>query len=220
MLTLNNVHIHLQNFGTILGIFLTGTSKQDIEQRYYSFYNHEATGGELEWWSETCALFWIYTSKQGTAEEKLKLALVRGAFAEILQTRNTKGSNPWPEACLIAEERYQKIDHVTWFQTTRVWDMFDMGTAVHAEKGTGNFDDDVLGSVVTNGKGALDAVKAMTLTEGDIEEAQEYEGTPDNKKTKAYGRNYQEEGNGQGVQLAGSGEVSSQGHEEPVGVAG
>ena len=172
MLTLNNVKISLQNFGTIYGIFLNGTSKEAIEQRYYSFYNHEATGGDLEWWSETCGLFWIYTSKAGTADDKLRLALARAAFAKIMQHNRPAGIDPWPLACELAEKWYNAIDHVTWFKSESVWDMFDMGDSVTAEKGTGNFDDDVLGAVVSRaGNDALDANKqSKELDELDEEE--------------------------------------------------
>ena len=175
MLALNNVRVHLQNFGTILGIFLVGKSKEDIQRRYFSFYNHEATGGDLEWWCDNddnkVALFWIYSSKARSADEKLRLALVRAAHQELLK-RHTKGTNPWPKACDIAQARYESIERVTWFKSESVWDMFDMGDSVTAEKGTGNFDDDVLGAVVTRGgNDVLDANKQEKVLEENEEEA-------------------------------------------------
>jgi len=217
MLVLNDITINLQNFGTILGIFLVGKSKEGIEQRYFSFWNHEATGGELEWWSETCALFWVYTSKDRTAEDKLLFALAKAAMAELINKGDTKGRDPWPEACDLAIDRFERIDHVTWFKTEKVWDMFDMGDSVAAEKGTGNFDDDVLGRVVTRtGTASLDMIKATELADEEADE--NYEGTPEGFKAKPYGRHYKhEKGNdSEDVQLASTVQVSPSGHEEKV----
>jgi len=158
MLVLDCVQINMQRLGSILGIFLVSLSKIAIEQRYYSFWNHEATGGELEWWSNTVALFWIHSCRKGTADEKLKRALRSGALSQLLAT-NTKGTNPWPIACKMAEERYSIIDHVTWFETANIQDMFALGDSVIAEKPNGDFSD-VLESVLTRkGVDALDARK-------------------------------------------------------------
>lgn len=167
MLALNKVSVLLQDFGSVLGVFLVGADKTAIEQRYYSFYNHEATGGDLEWWSDTCALFWIYSHKDYSAEDKLMWALAQGALAEMLNApESTKGHNVWPRACEIAQERYTSIEKVTWFKTGVSLEMYDVGNSVSAEKGTGNFDDDVLGSVVMrNGETTLDLVKVHKMKE-------------------------------------------------------
>jgi hypothetical protein len=217
MLVLNNVTVNLQNFGTILGIFLVGKSKESIEERYFSFWNHGATGGDLEWWCDTCALFWIYTSKNQTAEDKLLTALANGALAELIN-KGSKGHDPWPEACEIAMDRYEQMDHVTWFKTEKVWEMYDVGDSVTAEKGTGNFDDDVLGKAVTRtGTASLDMIKATISA--DETEAEDYNGTPEEFKKKPYGRHYTDEkGDGQDVQLAGVNASGDKGHAEEVSV--
>jgi hypothetical protein len=167
MLSLKNVSVYLQDFGSVLGIFLVGQDKTAIEQRYFSFYNHEATGGDLEWWSDTCALFWIYSHKDYSAQDKLMWSLAQGALAEMLNSPvNLKGQKVWPKACEIAQERYDLIERVTWFHASVSLEMYDVGHAVSAEKGTGNFDDDVLGSVVMrNGNTTLDLIKVKQTKE-------------------------------------------------------
>ena len=170
MLTLNDVSIYLQNGGTVLAIYLVGSSKQAIEERYYSFYNHGVTGGELAWLNDNnapyTAFFWVYEKKGVEVFDWFRFGLARAALAELLapsNPHNFKGQDPWPIACEMALDRYDKIQHVNWldFRVESDFGMgFAMGDAVSAEKGTGNFDDDVLGRAVTDGKAALDMVKA------------------------------------------------------------
>jgi len=165
MLKLNGVEIYLQNGGTVLGVFLKGPDKKAIEEQYFSFYNHEATGGELEWWSDTCALFWIYSSAHISAEDKLVNALQKGVWAKLMNA-GSKGRNPWPESCIIAEQQFAAMERVTWFKPEVVWDMYDIGDSVTAEKGTGNFNDDVLGQVVyRDGVAKLEFAKDEDETE-------------------------------------------------------
>jgi hypothetical protein len=144
----------VQNLGTILGIFLTGKNRKAIEERYYSFWNHEATGGEPEWWSKTCLLFWINSAGKKDCNEKLWQAMVASALAELCNS-NPKGKDQLPEAVRIAEERIASMENVTWFKTATTRAVNDpyytLGTSVSAEKGTGNFDDDVLANGLTRG---------------------------------------------------------------------
>ena len=142
MLKLNDVVISTQDLGTILGVFLQG-KKEDIERRFYSFWNHEATGGELEYWSDECGLFWIYSDVRETAQRKLIKAMARGAFAE-LANRREEGFGAWRKAVDKAFERYDLLDWVRWYQAPPSTEYFTFGTSVTAEKGTGNFDDDVV----------------------------------------------------------------------------
>lgn len=172
MLTLNGVIVHLQNFGSILCIHLVGTSKAAIEERYFSFYNHETTGGELEWENEVHepyhAFFWVYGGKM-PAEEKLQLGLTRSALFEMLPPNShysTKGRDIWPEACRVGAERMQQIDHVMWFHMHTAVEAYSLGDTVTAEKNTGNFDDDVLGQVVSHGIGSLE-ITQVTHTENE-----------------------------------------------------
>lgn len=166
MLRLLDVTINVQNFGTILGVFLSGDDVVNVQRRYYSFYNHGATRGELEWWSPLTALFWVNSSKRRSAEYKFRNALTNAALFEILNQRDTEESkpvvsrpikyNPWPEACRIATERYDAIEWVTWFVTgAQNLDIYSVGETVSAERGTGNFNDDVLTATITSGQQVL-----------------------------------------------------------------
>jgi hypothetical protein len=146
-LNLNGVTISLQNFGTRLAVFLQG-EKRAIEQRYFALWNHGATNGELEWWCDNCAFIWIFEDIHDTAEDKLWRAMVWSAWNEIQNREETKGRNPMPEAIEIADKRISEMQWVNWYQQSAVWDMYDLGTSVKAEKETGNFNDDILGRTV------------------------------------------------------------------------
>jgi hypothetical protein len=180
MLTLNNVTINLQNFGSILCIHLTGPDKDGIEARYFSFYNHETVGGELEWENDIVspfhAFFWVYSNTVMTAMDKLILGLARGALFEMLPPnshKHTKGTDLWPLACGIAFKRYEQIESVTWLDIRTEVDFgagYSMGDSVTAEKGSGNFDDEVLARVVTRGGNAtLDMIRAKQKEHEDAE---------------------------------------------------
>lgn len=173
MLTLKNVTVHLQDLGSIMCVHLTGRTKDAIEEQYFSFWNHEVTGGELEWENEIVspyhAFFWVYENTRMTAEDKLLLGLARAALFEMLHPnshKHTKGKQLWPLACDIAIERFESIERVNWLDIRTEVDFgagFSLGTSVKAEKGTGNFDDEVLANVLTRGGSAtLDMVKVQT----------------------------------------------------------
>ena len=186
MLTLNNVTINSQNFGSILCIHLTGPTKEGIEAQYFSFYNHETTGGELEWENDVVspyhAFFWVYSSVRMVAADKVILGLARAALFEMLPPNtheHHKGEDPWPSACEVGVARFEQIEAVTWLDIRTEVDFgagYALGDAVNAEKGTGNFDDEVLARVVTRGGNAtLDMVRAKQKDNEDAEAATEEE---------------------------------------------
>lgn len=164
MLTLQNVQINVQDFGSSFGVFLVAQDKEAINQRFYSFWNHQATNGELEWWSDTTAFFWIAGTKNQTPEEKLLIYLARAGLSEILNTEQTKGTNPWPRACEKALERYEQINRVQWLQTSTSLSLYDFADSVVAEKETGNFDDDVLAPSLERGGSNKDNLSAGVNT--------------------------------------------------------
>jgi len=147
MLVLNGVTICCQNLGTILAIFLQG-KQEDIERRYYAFWNYGATNGELEYWCDSCGLLWLYSDKHLTAVDKLYKAFVHGALMEILNKGHTKGRDPLSEAWDLAEYRISQIEMVNWYCADYSVELYGMGESITAEKGTGNFDDEVLGATV------------------------------------------------------------------------
>jgi hypothetical protein len=167
-LILNDVTISIQNFGTRLAVFLQG-EREAVEQRYFSLWNHQATGGELEWWSDNCAFIWIWDSPATkkkpaiTAYEKLGEAMSRGALAELLNHSNKKlkGQNGMEMAREITFQRLEQIAWVHWIKQEAWLDLHDFGTSVSAEKGTGNFDDDVVGKGLERTGTNLDARKLL-----------------------------------------------------------
>lgn len=139
MLKLNEVTISVQSFGSCWAVFLQG-KQEDIEARFNSFWNWKGISGnkcELDWWYDNCATFFTYP-------EKFTYAMQMAALQEILNTENTKGSNPLERARLIAKQRIDSIEMVNWIKYAASPEIFEMGSSVSAEKGTGNFDDDVL----------------------------------------------------------------------------
>lgn len=131
---------------TVLGIFLQGP-KEDIERMFYSFWNHGATSGELEEWSDTCALFWIHGNGSGLiAHERLFWTMADMALFEILNKEQTKGTNPMLRAEKIAEQRLAEMDKVRWYvPVAKLTDVYTMGTSVRAEKPNGDFSDVLVG---------------------------------------------------------------------------
>lgn len=150
MLKLHNTIISVQDLNTVLGIFLQG-AKEDIERVYYSFWNHGATSGELEWWNDNeqkgCALFWVHgNGNAGAAHDRLFWAMADAALFEILNSENTKGTNPMPRAMEIAEGRLAQMDRVRWYVPTATdVEIFTMGDSVRAEKPVGDFTDVLAG---------------------------------------------------------------------------
>jgi len=156
-LVLYGVRISLQNFGTRLLLFMQG-KKEDIEQRYYSFYNHEATSGELEWWSDNCAFIWLWDTATETATQKLEKAMAFAAHFELQRTHDPKRDS-LGRALKIARERIARIEWVTWMEWTSFLNIYDFADSIGAEKGTGNFDDDVVAKGLERTGVNLDARK-------------------------------------------------------------
>ena len=150
MLKLHNVTISVQDLNTVLGVFLQG-AKEDVERVYYSFWNHGATSGELEWWNEDeqkgCALFWVHGNGDADmAHDRLFWAMADAALFEILNSEHTKGTNPMPRAMEIAEQRLAQMDRVRWYVPTATdVEIFMMGNSVKAEKPVGDFTDVLAG---------------------------------------------------------------------------
>lgn len=140
---------------TVMGIFVQG-EQGDIERVYYSFWNHMACSGDIEYWSDTCALFWIHGSGSAAkAHSKLAYAMNNMALAELQNTENiAKGSRPMlrKRAAEIAQSRLDSMDKVTWYAPPAAdLSLYHMGDSVKAEKSTGDLSD-VLVSCLERGK--------------------------------------------------------------------
>lgn len=148
MLNLNGVTIEQQSFGSVLAIFLSG-SKEAICERFNSFWNWKGTTGndcEMEWWTDTCAMFWTYP-------KNLRYSMEMAALAEILNSDkggSLKGTNPMSRARAIASQRMAAIDNVRLIQNATEIAAYTSGE-VSAEKPSGNFNDDVLAQTVSSG---------------------------------------------------------------------
>ena len=144
-LSLYGVDIYLQAIGSVIAVFLEG-AKEDVEMRFNSFYNHEATNGELEWETDTRAMFWINPSK-GKAWDKLRHAMTEAAVVEILQERCLDEETPAiiEEATTIAKARIDQIEWVTWHQSAVPRDLNPLSFGrVSAERETGDITDTIV----------------------------------------------------------------------------
>ena len=77
-LTNGETEVTYQDHGTVIAVFIKGDKEQDVNERFWSFWNHGATSGEFHWVEgKNNGYFW-------TTPEKLKLSLERAAFHKIL----------------------------------------------------------------------------------------------------------------------------------------
>lgn len=169
-LELNGVRISAQDFGTRIALILQGQTK-NIEERYFSLYNHGATSGELEWWCDNTALLWIWDSPHETATQKLEKAFAFAAHCE-LETQRAPKADSLGRALKIARQRLSQMNWVHWIEFTSFLDLHDFGTSVGAERSTGNFDDDVItaGLNLTNSTpDAKSLRKTVTETDPDVD---------------------------------------------------
>lgn len=65
------------DFGSAIAIGIEDDNPIDIERKYFSFYNHQATSGELHWLTNKLAYFW-------TDEENLNKAVLNIALFQLL----------------------------------------------------------------------------------------------------------------------------------------
>ena len=137
MLKLNAVTISAQSHGTSWTVFLRG-KQEDVEARFNSYWNHGASSGELENWTDDLWSFSAYPAR-------VLKAMERAALFEILNTRNTKGTNPLPEARKIAKERFDAIEMVTYIRSGRdLGNLYSEGSPYAGKKGSedaGDFSD-------------------------------------------------------------------------------
>ena len=67
--------LFIQDMGLNWAVGIQGDNQTEIEQQYYSFYNHGATNGELAWlYDGKFGYFWVQTDKR-RPEEKIRRAL-------------------------------------------------------------------------------------------------------------------------------------------------
>ena len=77
----NEVKLAVENCGSQLCIWIEG-DEQSVKERFWSFWNHGATSGELHWQLDSLAYFW-------TTPEKLKKALVNINLFRLLNAADS-----------------------------------------------------------------------------------------------------------------------------------
>jgi len=109
------IEIKLQHHGSNTAVVLEGDDQQEITERFYSFWNHGATSGRLEWQSENRATFWANGSGKTTGREKILHAMENAMLFKLL---NDTGGAAWkhvkggalPAAKEIAREWYDSLE--------------------------------------------------------------------------------------------------------------
>jgi len=112
------IEIKLQHHGKDTAVILEGDDQQEITERFYSFWNHGATNGELKWQTETRATFWARGNKKELGRDKLLKAMENAMLFKLL---NDSGGVAWkgvkggalPAAKIIAQEWYDGLENLT-----------------------------------------------------------------------------------------------------------
>jgi hypothetical protein len=102
--------LKVENCGSQLCIWIEG-EEEAVNQRFYSFWNHGATSGELHWELDWLAYFW-------TTPDKLKKALVNINLFKVLNDAEANGyldqfkgekGGALPYARKMAEQQYEEL---------------------------------------------------------------------------------------------------------------
>ena len=103
------------DFGGSIAIGIEDENPKEIENRYYSFWNHGATSGELHWLTSNFAYFWTKTSN-------LENALIQSSLYQLLgvERGQSKGKEfgLMPDAVKLAQERYDAIQYLEFLGET------------------------------------------------------------------------------------------------------
>jgi hypothetical protein len=95
--------------GNHVAVFIDGLEKIDIKERYYSFWNHQATNGSLHWVYPYRAYFW-------SEPRLLKAAVIQIVLCEIINKYDCKYKGvkygPMPLARKIADRAMRNIKRV------------------------------------------------------------------------------------------------------------
>lgn len=107
--------LKLHKHGHGIAVWIGGDSEEEIEQRFWSFWNHGATQGELTWnHDRTGAHFWVTSNRHGTGFEKLHRAMVNICLFKILNENPDAGKGEkggaLPEARKQAQEWLESLD--------------------------------------------------------------------------------------------------------------
>jgi len=109
------IEIKLQHHGSDTAVVLEGDNRQEITERFWSFWNHGATNGELEWQNKTRATFWARGDSKLIGRDKILRAMENAMLFKLL---NDSGDIAWkgveggamPTAKKIAKEWYDTLE--------------------------------------------------------------------------------------------------------------
>ena len=85
------IEIKLQHHGKDTAVVLEGDNKQEIKERFWSFWNHGATNGELEWQSKTRATFWARGDSKVLGRDKILHAMENAMLFNTLEPLKGEG---------------------------------------------------------------------------------------------------------------------------------
>ena len=119
-----------QNLGSSWAVFIYGDNREEIEQRFFSFWNWNATSGELEWLTEGRAKFW-------TSKERMRKYFENVSLMELADSRPNdfkgKPQGALPEARRLALEKLKSLTHENVLTFGGGYDFYELGT-ISAEK--------------------------------------------------------------------------------------
>ena len=119
----------VQKEGTNWAVGIIGGTKREVERRYFSFWNHQATDGELIWLKDESEPFVAYFwSDRDRLKESLKnvslLEAMRAGFGDDFKG---KKGGLMPFAKDIAESKFLEIKTETFIDRTRRYNFFTLG---------------------------------------------------------------------------------------------
>jgi hypothetical protein len=141
--------LSIQSCGSKIAVCIEGPTRKTIERRFWSFWNHGATNGELQWHHETRAHFW-------TTDDKLLKSIHNAVLFKLLNKYEWFfGDNEEKlerAAASIARTEVGYIPRVSWVTNVRENLVpHDVSTA-SAEFGD---DEDITKHMVSKNRGSL-----------------------------------------------------------------
>jgi hypothetical protein len=83
-LTNGETEVTYQDHGTVIAVFIKGDNEQDVNERFWSFWNHGATSGEFHWVEgKGNGYFWTTPAKLLKALEGAALFKLLGDSDEL-----------------------------------------------------------------------------------------------------------------------------------------
>jgi hypothetical protein len=91
---------YYHNLGKSWAVGIEGSNKEEVEAWFNGFWNHGATSGELQWFSNNFGYFW-------TTEKKLKRSLYNMSIHKFMDDKEGEELEKW--ARTQAVERFESF---------------------------------------------------------------------------------------------------------------